>query len=175
MSRGRFIFMIFVIIAAIACLTSITSVWLKKSININVDQTIIEDARKEAIIALLEIDIIQCQLIFMLEMFAYKFSEDPVTLREMTKKLDDSLEKLRKYQMILSRQEGLKWIQFCGSNSVGRVPAFQAGCRGFEPRLPLHRYKMPVLYSSSTFSLDASFRESISRRNLLWLFNKRST
>ena len=25
-----------------------------------------------------------------------------------------------------------------GSNSVGRVPAFQAGCRGFESRLPLH-------------------------------------
>src|SRR5579883_2913929 len=25
----------------------------------------------------------------------------------------------------------------CGSNSVGRVPAFQAGCRGFESRLPL--------------------------------------
>src|SRR2546421_9275849 len=27
--------------------------------------------------------------------------------------------------------------QLCGSNSVGRVPAFQAGCRGFESRLPL--------------------------------------
>jgi hypothetical protein len=25
----------------------------------------------------------------------------------------------------------------CGSSSVGRAPAFQAGCRGFEPRLPL--------------------------------------
>ena len=25
-----------------------------------------------------------------------------------------------------------------GSNSGGRVPAFQAGCRGFESRLPLH-------------------------------------
>lgn len=25
----------------------------------------------------------------------------------------------------------------CGSNSVGRVPASQAGCRGFDPRLPL--------------------------------------
>ena len=25
-----------------------------------------------------------------------------------------------------------------GSNSVARVPAFQAGCRGFESRLPLH-------------------------------------
>ena len=25
-----------------------------------------------------------------------------------------------------------------GSNSVGRVPAFQVGCRGFESRLPLH-------------------------------------
>jgi hypothetical protein len=26
----------------------------------------------------------------------------------------------------------------CGSSSVGRAPAFQAGCRGFDPRLPLH-------------------------------------
>ncbi len=25
-----------------------------------------------------------------------------------------------------------------GTNSVGRVPASQAGCRGFEPRVPLH-------------------------------------
>ena len=25
----------------------------------------------------------------------------------------------------------------CGSNSIGRVPAFQAGCCEFEPRLPL--------------------------------------
>src|SRR5947209_15131340 len=30
------------------------------------------------------------------------------------------------------------WSTICGSNSAGRVPAFQAGCRGFEPRLPLH-------------------------------------
>ena len=29
------------------------------------------------------------------------------------------------------------WSTMCGSNSVGRVPAFQAGCRGFESRLPL--------------------------------------
>src|SRR5713101_370026 len=29
------------------------------------------------------------------------------------------------------------WSTICGSNSVGRVPAFQAGCRGFESRLPL--------------------------------------
>jgi hypothetical protein len=29
----------------------------------------------------------------------------------------------------------------CGSNSVGRVPAFQAGCRGFESRLPLQSHK----------------------------------
>ena len=27
--------------------------------------------------------------------------------------------------------------QKCGSSSVGRAPAFQAGCREFEPRLPL--------------------------------------
>ena len=36
-----------------------------------------------------------------------------------------------------------KCIEFtkylCGSNSIGRVPAFQAGCCGFEPRLPLHK------------------------------------
>src|SRR5437879_6026353 len=30
------------------------------------------------------------------------------------------------------------WSTICGSNSAGRVPAFQAGCRGFESRLPLH-------------------------------------
>ena len=28
---------------------------------------------------------------------------------------------------------------FCGSSSVGRAPAFQAGCREFEPRLPLKK------------------------------------
>ena len=27
----------------------------------------------------------------------------------------------------------------CGSSSVGRAPAFQAGCREFEPRLPLFK------------------------------------
>ena len=27
----------------------------------------------------------------------------------------------------------------CGSSSVGRALAFQAGGRGFEPRLPLHQ------------------------------------
>ncbi len=27
----------------------------------------------------------------------------------------------------------------CGSSSVGRAPAFQAGCREFEPRLPLYK------------------------------------
>ena len=30
-------------------------------------------------------------------------------------------------------------IQKCGSSSVGRASAFQAECREFEPRLPLHR------------------------------------
>ena len=29
-------------------------------------------------------------------------------------------------------------LRGCGSSSVDRVPAFQAGCRGFESRLPLH-------------------------------------
>src|SRR6478735_4208886 len=33
--------------------------------------------------------------------------------------------------------ESFKRIIKCGSSSVGRAPAFQAGCREFEPRLPL--------------------------------------
>jgi hypothetical protein len=32
---------------------------------------------------------------------------------------------------------GLVRFFFCGSSSVGRAPAFQAGCREFESRLPL--------------------------------------
>lgn len=28
-------------------------------------------------------------------------------------------------------------VNVSGSSSVGRAPAFQAGCREFEPRLPL--------------------------------------
>ena len=31
----------------------------------------------------------------------------------------------------------MKILYFCGSNSVGRVSAFQADCREFESRLPL--------------------------------------
>jgi hypothetical protein len=31
--------------------------------------------------------------------------------------------------------------RFCGSNSVGRVTAFQAVGRGFESRLPLQQFK----------------------------------
>ena len=37
-----------------------------------------------------------------------------------------------------------------GSNSAGRVPAFQAGCRGFEPRLPLQSPTSAVLRSMMT-------------------------
>ena len=37
-----------------------------------------------------------------------------------------------------------------GSNSVGRVPAFQAGCRGFESRLPLH----PLSSTPSTVQFE---------------------
>ena len=33
----------------------------------------------------------------------------------------------------------LQMNMFCGSSSVGRASAFQAGCREFESRLPLHR------------------------------------
>ncbi len=59
----------------------------------------------------------------------------------------------------------LKWIQFCGSNSVGRVPAFQAGCRGFESRLPLHKRnrgsclpKMSIANLLQRYSLDVRAR-----------------
>ncbi len=34
----------------------------------------------------------------------------------------------------------------CGSNSVGRVTAFQAVCREFEPRLPLYYYEVLRLH-----------------------------
>ncbi len=30
-------------------------------------------------------------------------------------------------------------LEICGSNSMARVPAFQAGCCEFESRLPLHK------------------------------------
>ena len=34
--------------------------------------------------------------------------------------------------------DGLNCVKKCGCNSAGRVPAFQAGCRAFESRRPLH-------------------------------------
>jgi hypothetical protein len=38
-----------------------------------------------------------------------------------------------------------------GSSSVGRAPAFQAGCREFEPRLPLHKKKPQILFEAFLF------------------------
>jgi hypothetical protein len=38
-------------------------------------------------------------------------------------------------------------LEICGSSSVGRASAFQAECREFEPRLPLH----PFFVLSITF------------------------
>lgn len=35
--------------------------------------------------------------------------------------------------------QAVRRSRICGSNSIGRVPAFQAGCCEFEPRLPLHK------------------------------------
>ena len=42
-----------------------------------------------------------------------------------------------------------------GSNSVGRVPAFQAGCHGFEPRLPLQEPKRGICLNK--MSMDNLF------------------
>ena len=45
-------------------------------------------------------------------------------------------------QLICNQQVGgsspLDGSTSCGSNSIGRVSAFQADCCGFESRLPLH-------------------------------------
>jgi hypothetical protein len=48
------------------------------------------------------------------------------------------------FQIALVPKPGLR-VHFCcqcGGNSVGRVPAFQAGCRGFESRPPLRKSPM---------------------------------
>ena len=37
-----------------------------------------------------------------------------------------------------------KLLKYCGSSSVDRALAFQAGGRGFEPRLPLKFGKPPL-------------------------------
>ena len=58
----------------------------------------------------------------------------------------------------------------CGSSSVGRAPAFQAGCREFEPRLPLHQnlkfylgfffmYKTYAIYKAN-FSVNYTIFEN---------------
>src|SRR5579875_3120226 len=49
----------------------------------------------------------------------------------------------------------------CGSNSVGRQPYFQAGCRGFESRLPLfaHICLSPSASQASSEELAGNRRE----------------
>src|SRR5688572_802620 len=42
-----------------------------------------------------------------------------------------------KVRILLPPQETTPRFDTRGSSSIGRAPAFQAGCRGFEPRLPL--------------------------------------
>ena len=44
----------------------------------------------------------------------------------------------RWFKSSLRNQSEQKEIEMCGNNSVGRVSAFQAECREFEPRFPLH-------------------------------------
>ena len=44
-------------------------------------------------------------------------------------------------------------IKVCGSSSVDRALAFQAGGRGFEPRLPLTRKQRSSLLVASFFLL----------------------
>ena len=40
----------------------------------------------------------------------------------------------------IAKKKCLYYIMgMCGSNSMARVPAFQAGCCEFESRLPLHK------------------------------------
>ena len=41
-------------------------------------------------------------------------------------------------------------IKICGRNSVGRVSASQAGCRGFEPRRPLCKSFINLLLSTNS-------------------------
>ncbi len=46
---------------------------------------------------------------------------------------------LKKFKKNLHQNKQILYIctHKSGSSSVGRAPAFQAGCREFEPRLPL--------------------------------------
>src|SRR3989440_6933440 len=58
------------------------------------------------------------------------------------------------------------WSTICGSNSVGRVPAFQAGCRGFESRLPLFHLNRLFTGSLEAASWQAS-GERVSKQAVL--------
>ena len=52
---------------------------------------------------------------------------------------------------------GTAGVKFCGSSSVGRASAFQAECREFESRLPLHLYRRPASRAlACSRSADAS-------------------
>ena len=45
-------------------------------------------------------------------------------------------------------QYGIEMMRnICGSSSVDRALAFQAGGRGFEPRLPLYKSELPIIAS----------------------------
>lgn len=41
--------------------------------------------------------------------------------------------------------------QTCGCSSIGRAPAFQAGCCGFKPRCPLHRRGIGICPGPAAF------------------------
>jgi hypothetical protein len=53
----------------------------------------------------------------------------------------------------------------CGSSSVGRASAFQADCRGFEPRLPLHPptpfYERIRVWASEDYENQAKLEHDI--------------
>lgn len=47
-----------------------------------------------------------------------------------------------------------------GSSSVGRAPAFQAGCREFEPRLPLKAFSNEKAFLFDIISLEHTNKKS---------------
>src|SRR2546429_5258403 len=65
------------------------------------------------------------------------------------------------------------WSTMCGSNSVGRVPAFQAGCRGFESRLPLlivHR----LFAGTSNARWEQPGSEEVSKQAMFYYAKRRA-
>ena len=56
-------------------------------------------------------------------------------------------------------------VQARGSNSVGRVTAFQAVGRGFEPRLPLNVVDVlsVIKYTVARFAVSERLRSSVGR------------